>query len=201
MNRNLRKLAVLVGCLLLAISMMWSQDGFNFDLAGDSGGTNTAAVVGWVLAFAVTTTQFVFSTNYNKLNLSLITFGVVAYVYSIYTNKMGIVHFQGASANEFGAWVLAFVMDGVPEPLIAWGLGESLSGDPIGNIAKTLGVTENKSQEQSANRPRPQHSHQKSQYKPKHRPAHLGQRGENLHKVKLPPGAQMGRDFFEGGMG
>jgi len=32
-------------------------------------------------------------------------------------------------------------MDGVPEPLIAWGLYESLSGDFIGNLMKILGQT------------------------------------------------------------
>lgn len=138
MDNTLKKLAIAVGLALLGISMFWSQDGFNFDLAGDSGGGNVAVFVGWTLAVSVTVVQFVFSTNFNKLNASLIIFGILAYVYSIYTNAHGIMHFQGENANKFGAWILGLVMDGVPEPLIAWGLGESLTGDFVGNILKSL---------------------------------------------------------------
>ena len=138
MNNSLRKIAVMIGLFLLVVSMFWSQDGFNFDLAGDSGGTSLAIVVGWGMAVSVTVVQFVFSTNYRELNPSLVLFGVIAYVYSIYTNYQGILHFQGESANQFGAAILGFVMDGVPEPLIAWGLRESLSGDWIGNLVRAL---------------------------------------------------------------
>lgn len=164
MNGKLRRMAIVVGLFLLGLSAMWSQDGFNFDLAGDSGGTNVAIIAGWGLAVSVTVVQFVFSTNYNKLNPSLITFGIIAYAYSIYTNKLGISHFQGGSANNIGAWILAFVMDGVPEPLIAWGLGESLSGDFIGNILTMLGVQEKQENTSS-----------KNTYKPQHKPMHSHQ--------------------------
>ena len=136
MNNLLRKVALFIGLFLLAVSVFWSQDGFNFDLAGDSGGTDVALIIGWGLAVSVSVIQFVFSTNYKELNASLITFGVLAYVYSIYTNYQGIIHFQGESANKIGALLLGFVMDGVPEPLIAWGLRESLAGDFIGNLIK-----------------------------------------------------------------
>ena len=166
MNNMLKKISLLVGLALLAISMMWSQDGFNFDLAGDSGGTKTAAIVGWVLAVSVTTIQFVFSTNYNKLNPSLVTFGIIAYIYSIYTNQLGITHFQGESANSIGAWILAFVMDGIPEPLIAWSLGESLTGDFIGNILKAM---EGKSGQQS-HKPQPPYRPNAPQSRPHRKP-------------------------------
>lgn len=136
MNPLLRKLAVVIGIGILMVSMFWSQDGFNFDLAGDSGGTSLAIFIGWFLAVSVTIIQFVFSTNFKDLNASLIFFGIIAYAYSIYTNYLGVTHFQGDSANPYGAWILALVLDGVPEPLIAWGLYESLQGDWIGNLIK-----------------------------------------------------------------
>lgn len=169
MNSLLRKTSIVIGLFLLAVSIFWSQDGFNFNLAGDSGGSNIAVFVGWGLAISVSVVQFVFSTNYRELNASLITFGVLAYVYSIYTNYQGIIHFQGVAANKFGAGILGFVMDGVPEPLIAWGLRESLSGDFIGNLIKAA-LGNGKQQEQSR---RPIQNIQKSAYKPSHKPAHM----------------------------
>lgn len=140
MNTVLRRVALVTGAVLLLISIYWSQDGFNFSVAGDSGGGKTAIYIGYALAIAVTVIQFVFSTNLRELNLTLVVFGLVAYAYSIYTNKEGIIHFQGTSPNETMAWVLGFAMDGVPEPLMAWGLKESLSGDFVGNIFKGIGM-------------------------------------------------------------
>lgn len=139
MNVVLRRIAVVTGIILLVISIKWSKDGYNFDVAGDSQWTSQAVLIGYALAVAGTVVQFVFSTNLRELNLSLIVFGLVAYGYSIYTNAEGIMLFQGASRNPVAAWALGFIMDGVPEPLIAWGLMESLSGDFVGNLFKAAG--------------------------------------------------------------
>lgn len=154
MEPTLRKLAVIVGIGLLGVSIFWSQDGFNFDLSGTSGYGNLATFIGWFLALSVTVVQFVFSTSYKELNASLKFFGILAYIYSIYTNYWGILNFQGWTAGQpefqFGGAMLAFVMDGVPEPLIAWGLYESLSGDFIGNLLKVFGQTPQNGQQRSA---------------------------------------------------
>lgn len=151
MEPTLRKLAVVVGLGLLAVSIFWSQDGFNFDLAGHSQYGNMAIFIGWFLALSVTTIQFVFSTSYKELNASLKFFGILAYVYSIYTNYWGILNFQGwvdgEPKFELGAALLAFVMDGVPEPLIAWGLYESLRGDFIGNLLRVIGSSPQRPQQ------------------------------------------------------
>jgi len=151
---TLRKLAVIVGIGLLGVSIFWSQDGFNFDLSGTSGYGNLATFIGWFLALSVTVVQFVFSTSYKELNASLKFFGILAYIYSIYTNYWGILNFQGWVAGQpefqFGGAMLAFVMDGVPEPLIAWGLYESLSGDFIGNLLKVFGQTPQRGQQQQS---------------------------------------------------
>ncbi len=146
MNEWLRKLAIFIGLGLLIISIYWSQDGFNFSLAGSSGGGNFALYFGWFIAFAVCVIQFVFSTNYKELNPSLLFFGVLAYVYSMYTNYQGVIHFQGLQPSPLGAGILAMFMDAVPEPLIAWGLYESLQGDFIGNIMKWVNSKPNQSQ-------------------------------------------------------
>lgn len=140
LNIILRRVAFVMGLILLLISIYWSQDGFNFSIAGDSGGTDMAILIGYTIAIAVTVVQFVFSTNLRELNASLIVFGAVAYAYSIWTNHDGIIHFQGTQPNDVMAWVLGFAMDGVPEPLIAWGMRESLSGDFVGNLFKGMGA-------------------------------------------------------------
>lgn len=138
MIETLKKASIFCGLFALAVSIFWSQDGFNFDIAGDSGYETGALIVGYGLAIVVSVVQFVFSTNLNELNPSLIVFGVLAYAYSIYTNYLGITHFQGSNTNGFGAWVFAVFVDGTPELLIAWGMGESLTGDFLGNFWKAL---------------------------------------------------------------
>jgi len=139
MNKALRLVALFTGVAVLIISIYWSQDGFNFGIAGDSGYNTMAYVFGYTLAISVTVIQFIFSTNFRELNPSLILFGVLAYLYSVYTNQEGITHFQGANTNPLAAWILGFCIDGIPEPLIAWSLRESLSGDFVGNIFHIVG--------------------------------------------------------------
>ncbi len=149
MNNALRRISFFVGIGLLAVSMYWSADGFNFDMAGDSGYKTLAVVIAWFLAVATTVMEFVFSSEFKELNASLILFGVLAYAYSIYTNYGGVVHFQGISQNQLGAVILAIIMDAVPEPLIAWGLYESQAGDFVGNLIKSVVSAPGKIQEQN----------------------------------------------------
>lgn len=138
MTNVLKRVSIFGGVFALLVSIFWSQDGFNFDIAGDSGYGSLALFVGYGLAVLVSIMQFVFSTSLNKLNPSLIIFGVLAYAYSIYTNFLGITHFQGNSTNAFGAWIFAIFVDGAPELLIAWGMDESLTGDFLGNLWKAV---------------------------------------------------------------
>lgn len=139
LNRALRLIAFVMGIVILLISVYWSQDGFNFGPAGDGGYTQLALIIGLALAIGVTVMQFVFSTNFRELNGTLILLGFISYGYSIWTNKEGITHFQGTTPNEFAAWFLGFCIDVAPEPLIGWALGESLSGDFVGNTFKSIG--------------------------------------------------------------
>lgn len=188
MSNILRRIAIAIGLLLLYYSIEWSQDGFRFDVAGDFGKTDSAAFIGYGLAISVTVVQFVFSTSYRELNDSLKVFGILAYAYSIYTNYHGILHLQGLDPNKVMAAILGFVMDGVPEPLIAWGLGESLSGDFIGNLMKSIaGVPQGgKTQEQSKTpQYRPGFSQDNSQVRPFFN--QMGEKNEDLAKKKPIP--------------
>jgi hypothetical protein len=138
MNSALKKISFVIGLGILGVSMYWSQDGFNFDTAGDAGYTQAAIRIGWFLAVAVSVLQFVFSSNFRELNMSLILIGGIAYVYSIDTNTSGILHFMGSQPDRWWAFGLGFLMDATAEPLIAWSLGVSRDGDFLGNIVKTI---------------------------------------------------------------
>jgi hypothetical protein len=153
LTNALRKVALLTGFTLLLVSMFWSQDGFNFSIAGESGYGMLAIFIAWLLAFSVSVVQFVFSTSYKELNPSLIVFGIIAYAYSIYTNYEGILHFQGDQQSKVAALILGLVIDGIPEPLIAWGMRESLVGDVIGNIIKSIVGEEQPKQKYQESRP------------------------------------------------
>lgn len=140
MTPVLKRVALVFSIGLLLISIRWSKDGFNFTVAGDAGGTTEAIAIGYFIAAAMTVLQFVFSTHIKNLNASLIVFGLIAYGYSIWTNYEGIIGWQGTAPNKIMAFILGLGMDGVPEPLMAWALGESLSGDFIGNLFKGFGA-------------------------------------------------------------
>lgn len=195
MEPTLRKLAIIVGIGLLGVSIFWSQDGFNFDLSGTSGYGNLATFIGWFLALSVTVVQFVFSTSYKELNASLKFFGILAYIYSIYTNYWGILNFQGWTQGQpqfqFGGAMLAFVMDGVPEPLIAWGLYESLSGDFIGNLLKVFAQTPQRGQQQQNYQSQSTQSHQtRRQEIPREQQIPREQRHEQMRQAQqqnIPP--------------
>lgn len=138
MNKGLKKIAFLTGLGILFVSIYWSQDGFNFDIAGSAGYGKVAVFIGWFLAIAVSVFQFVFSSNFRELNMSLIVIGAIAYWYSIDTNVSGILHFMGSQQDVWWARGLGFLMDASAEPIIAWSLGVSREGDFLGNIVKTV---------------------------------------------------------------
>lgn len=175
MVRVLRRVAMITGFIVLLISVFFSYDGFDQGVTGgNSGYTVLATIIGIVLAVVFSVIQFIFGTNYKDLNWTLRGVGIFAYVYSIYTNYLGIKHILGA--DEFMAWSLAMIMDIYPEPAISWALGESLTGDALGNIGKMLfGGRGQTPQFSTASQYVMDHqnrrvSRDKSNYKAKHRP-------------------------------
>lgn len=146
MERALKRIAMLTGLLVLAISIFFSYDGFDQRVTGGNEGyTLLATLIGIVLAVVFTVIEFIFGTNYKDLNWTLRGVGVFAYTYSIYTNYLGIKHILGA--DDFMAWSLAMIIDVYPEPAISWALGESLVGDLLGNLGKMVFGTSDKKQD------------------------------------------------------
>ncbi len=174
MNRNsdmvriLKRVSLITGFAILAISIQFSYDGFDQNVNGTNNGyTVLAIIIGYILAVVFSVIEFIFGTSYKDLNWTLRGIGVFAYVYSIYTNYLGIKHILGTS--DFIAWSMAFVMDVYPEPAIAWALGEALTGDLFGNVGKMIfGSSEKEISRQQT--PVNVTQHAKSQYKPKYKP-------------------------------
>lgn len=142
-----KKLAKIFGYLVLLVSFKFSADGFGFQ-------TNDSLFIGWILAFAVTTSQFIFNTSVKRLNPTIVAIGILAYTYSIWTNIMGFYVYRG---HEVIVWDLsvntvisifggAFV-DVFPEMALAWGYNAGLEGDLIGNLMKLSGGEQKPPQE------------------------------------------------------
>lgn len=149
MERTLKNVAKLLGLFLLAISVYLSYDGFDQGVTGgNTTYSNLAKLIGVVLAVTISVIQFIFSSRYEQLNTTLKGVGVVAYVYSIWTNYLGAKHLL--QMDDTTAVITALAMDIVPEPMIAWGLGDAMKGDMLGNIGKWV----------SGYQPKPQQSQQ-----------------------------------------
>jgi hypothetical protein len=133
----LRRISIITGLAILFISIQFSYDGFDQSIRGANTGYGTMAIIiGYTLAIVFSVIEFIFGTAYRELNWTLRGIGVFAYIYSIYTNYLGIKHLLGA--DEFMSWSLAIMMDVYPEPAIAWALGEALTGDLLGNLGKLI---------------------------------------------------------------
>lgn len=129
----LRKLALGVGLALLLGSMYLSYDGFDQTVSGGNAEyTWLAVLIGWSLAVAVTILEFILSSRPEGLNVTLKAIGLIAYGYSIYTNYLGAVDLLHMDKGM--AVVVALFMDIVPEPMIAWGLGEAIMHDLFKNL-------------------------------------------------------------------
>jgi len=160
---------------MIAIGVLWasivfSKNGFNFD-------TNSQYIwIGWLLAFAATSAEFMLASDFRKINWSILALGVAAYVYSIWTNIQGFQALRGLHTTDLFSISASIFMDVYPEVAISWALGESKLGDVLGNLVKTLqnpelvtaqNVNGNQPHDTRNNKP------EKSNYVPLHKPDHF----------------------------
>lgn len=132
----LRTVSLWVGILMFLISGFLSYDGFDGSVGATGAYTTAGKVIGVVFAIAVGVLQFIYATDSKGLNKTLKILGILSYSYSIYTNKLGAENLL--LMNESMSWATAIIADIAAEPMIAWGLGEALSGDFIGNFMSDL---------------------------------------------------------------
>lgn len=129
-----KRLAIVSGVLIFLISAFNSKNGF----VGADQSDWLLAGMGWAFAVAATSAEFMFTSDFKKLNWSLIFLGVCAYIYSIWTNVLGLQQWRGTATQYDVVNILGGIfMDVYPEAAIAWALGESRLGDMLGNLVKT----------------------------------------------------------------
>lgn len=138
-TRIVKVISFVTGTLVLWASINFSQRGFGLDSGSEF------AWVGWCMALAATVSQFIFNSEFRKLNWTILVLGTLSYIYSIYTNILG---YHSISGGEGSMWKLvnisiAIFMDVFPETAIAWAVGESRVGDLIGNLIKSAEEPEN----------------------------------------------------------
>ena len=145
LTRILKRFALFAGIILAIFSIWFSWDGLDQTVTGNNPQYSDAAkIAGAVLAIIMTLLQFIFNTNFANLNSTLRLIGGLSYVYSIYTNFLGIQHIFGFSGVITG--FVAVIMDVLPESFISWAMGEQLSGDFLGNLGKWIWGTPSQKQ-------------------------------------------------------
>lgn len=154
--------AILTGLAIAAISAFNSKNGF---VSNES--SSLLEMMGWAFSAACMAAQFMFTSEFKKLNWTVIFLGGFAYLYSIPTNYFGLQGWNGiATEHNFVNMIAAIFMDVYPEAAIAWALGESKLGDMIGNLIRTgqrtdeLTDTGPRRVQQQPQAPRPVHQSQ-----------------------------------------
>lgn len=129
-TRFKRFLAGVSGIAVLGASMYLSKEGVGFppDLI----------VLGWVIAIALSSAEFMFNSSFEELNWTMIMIGVGAYIYSIFTNVKGFMFYRGVETFDATSIFGGMFMDIYPELAIAWALKESKVGDLLGNVVKSF---------------------------------------------------------------
>lgn len=131
----LRKLAIGLGIALLLASIYLSYDGFDQSVSGDNPNyTLLAQAIGLAIAITFNVLEFIIASRNENLSTTLRVLGIFAYGYSIYTNYLGAQHLL--QMDKGMAAIVGVFMDVVPEPMIAWGLGEAVMHDLFGNLGK-----------------------------------------------------------------
>ena len=129
----LRILAAVTAVGLWSMSVIFSVDGFNFQISGKSW-------MGIVLGLAVTSIELVWNREGGNHNLTIFITGLLAYIYGVMTNFLGIIGGQGATIETAAPFVLvfsgvlSFLLEVVPEPLILWAMVGVSSEDLLSRL-------------------------------------------------------------------
>ena len=125
--------AVSVAIIFWIISVVFSADGFNFIMPH-------YRWMGYLSATSVTVLELVFVEEGFEHSPTVAVVGLLAYVYGVITNVIGIWTAQGspdASANPLVLVfpvILGLLVEIAPEPLVLWGLMGTSARDVLGRI-------------------------------------------------------------------
>lgn len=162
----LKRASLWAGIALALISIYFSYDGLDQTIQGGNPAyTDVAKFIGWTMAIVITLIQFIFNSDFTKLSSTLRVIGLFSYIYSMYTNYLGINHLFGF--HGVTGYIISVFMDVTPEALIAWSLDEYTKGDMVGNIGKFfMGVGRKRKNPQNQNRPNPPRGEQRPNREP-----------------------------------
>ena len=184
----LKDCALWGGIALALISIYFSYDGLDQTIQGGNPAYGWFTIlIGIVMAVVITLLQFIFNSDFNRLSTTLKVIGFSSYIYSVYTNQLGISHLFGF--GEFASWCIAIAFDVVPEAMIAWAWDDEVNGDLLGNIGKgfaslrrgSRSLRKSKQYQASVHQPKPSST-------PQHSPNH-GHGRERLQTLQKQYGA------------
>ncbi len=131
-----RIMAVAVAGMLWFMSILFSADGFAFIMPHYKW-------MGYALGIAITVLELVFAEEGMKHSLTLAAVGLLAYIYGVTTNIVGIWAAQGSPdfmqnpAQLIFPLLLGLVLEITPEPLFIWGLMGTGVRDVLGHLFAT----------------------------------------------------------------
>jgi hypothetical protein len=122
------------GAAMLIASVILSKQGIGF--------VGNASWIGLVIAISLTCAEFMFNSNFDEMNWTILILGIGAYGYSISTNINGFYSYQGIEGTlwtnfDMKSFLGGIFMDVYPELALAWSLKESKVGDLVGNLIKS----------------------------------------------------------------
>ncbi len=133
---KIKKVLFVLGGVFAAILGAWfSKNGFNIEMDNLE---MTGNLIGWGLAMLCFIVQIAFSSQlaYGSYNYVIFVCGVLAYIYSGWSNWVGIMGISPTVSPWF-ALMLAEFLDWIAEPLIVFGLVgvmDSGEGDFLRNL-------------------------------------------------------------------
>ena len=129
----IRVSAVAVAIIFWIISVVFSADGFNFIMPH-------YRWMGYLLAISVTVLELVFVEEGFEHSPTVAAVGLLAYLYGVVTNVIGIWTAQGSPDASLNPLVLVFpvilglLVEIAPEPLVLWALMGTSARDVLGRI-------------------------------------------------------------------
>lgn len=124
-----------IAAIVTAVALWWLS--IRFSVAGFNIQVSDLVWAGWVLGFAVTVIELVFTSENRGRNKTLVVLGLLAYSYGIWSNTMGIYAARGGgeglSPVLFTSLVLGLFLEIAPEPLFIWAIlgGDTNEGDIV----------------------------------------------------------------------